>query len=189
MFAHAAQRMGYHVAVWEPEANCPASQSANRHLHPAGPQQELQLAAELGQSCAAVTLEFENIRAEYLRAAATSTRVCPCAEFLKSAKIAFWRNRRCRSRFSYDAFPSVKSVADVERAMEQFSVPLVLKTARSGYDGKGQAVIRDPQHARQTFEKLDSDHVIAEKWIAYQAEVSMIAARNARGQIEVLSDG
>ena len=60
MFTHAAQRLGYHVAVWEPESNCPAAQAADRHLQPSSPDEEMTAAKDLGNLCAAITIEFEN---------------------------------------------------------------------------------------------------------------------------------
>ena len=185
MFTHAAQRLGYHVAIWEPEENCPAGQAADRHFQPAGAEQERDSALELGQLCRAVTLEFENINAAYLRIAAPHTLVCPGAEFLEICQDrVLEKSSLAGAGFPTTPFLPVQSVEHVEAALAQFGEPIVLKTARSGYDGKGQAVVRSARDACRVFESLASDHLIAEKWIEYQAEVSMIAARNASGQIE-----
>lgn len=185
MFTHAAQRMGYHVAIWEPEGNCPAGQAADRHLQPASPDQESAFAAELGILCDAITIEFENISSNYLRIAAGSSRVCPGAEFLEVCQDRVLE----KSSLSQAGFPTtpylpVKNQSHIAQAIGLFGTPVVLKTARSGYDGKGQAVVRSQNEIRDAFESLDSNHLIAEKWIPYQAEVSMVAARNAAGQIE-----
>ena len=185
MFTHAAQRMGYHVAIWEPEGNCPAGQAADRHFQPAGPEQERDSALELGQLCQAVTLEFENINAAYLRIAAPHTLVCPGAEFLEICQDrVLEKSSLAGAGFPTTPFLPVQTAEHVEVALAEFGAPIVLKTARSGYDGKGQAVVRSAGDAPAVFASLDSNHLIAEKWIEYQAEVSMIAARNARGQIE-----
>ena len=185
MFTHAAQRLGYHVAIWEPEANCPASQAADEHLQPAGPEQERAAALELGQRCDAITLEFENINSAYLRIAAPHSLICPGADFLEICQDRVLEKSSLASAgFPTTPFHPVQSLQHVTEAIAKFGTPVVLKTARSGYDGKGQAVVRSADDAAATFRSLESDHLIAEKWIAYQAEVSMIAARNASGQIE-----
>ena len=185
MFTHAAQRLGYHVAVWEPEANCPAAQAADRHLQPAGPDEETEAAKELGKLCASITIEFENINSSHLRTAATTARVCPGAEFLEICQDrVLEKSSLSKAGFPTTPFLPVQNQAHVAHAIEAFGTPVVLKTARSGYDGKGQAVVRSQDTIREIFDSLDSDHLIAEKWIPYQAEVSMIAARNASGQIE-----
>ena len=188
MFTHAAQRMGYHVAIWEPEANCPAAQAADRHLQPIGPDQEAAAALELGTVCDAITIEFENINSNYLRGAARTSRVCPGAEFLEICQDrVLEKTSLSQAGFPVTPFLPVQTQLHVSNAIEAFGTPVVLKTARSGYDGKGQAVVRSSGAIREAFENLDSDHLIAEKWISYQAEVSMIAARNASGQIECYS--
>ena len=185
MFTHAAQRLGYHVAVWEPEANCPAAQAADRHLQPAGPDEETAAAKELGKLCDSITIEFENINSSHLRAAATTSRVCPGAEFLEICQDrVLEKSSLSKAGFPTTPFLPVQNQTHVAHAIEAFGTPVVLKTARSGYDGKGQAVVRSQDTIREIFDSLDSDHLIAEKWIPYQAEVSMIAARNASGQIE-----
>ena len=185
MFTHTAQRMGYHVAVWEPEANCPAAQAADRHFKPASPDEEFDAATELGKLCDSITIEFENINSNYLRTAALTSRVCPGAEFLEICQDrVLEKSSLSQAGFPTTPFLPVQNQLQVSQAIDAFGTPIVIKTARSGYDGKGQAVVRNANEIRQAFESLDSDHLIAEKWIPYQAEVSMIAARNASGQIE-----
>lgn len=185
MFTHAAQRMGFHVAVWEPEANCPAAQAADLHLQPASPDEEAAAATELGTLCDAITIEFENINSGYLRAAALASRVCPGAEFLEICQDrVLEKTSLSQAGFPTTPFLPVQNQVHVAQAIDAFGTPVVLKTARSGYDGKGQAVVRSAGEIREAFESLDTNHLIAEKWIPYQAEVSMIAARNASGQIE-----
>ena len=133
---------------------------------------------------AAITLEFENINADYLRIAEQATLVHPGAQFLEICQ------DRVLEKTSLDAagFPTtpfrpVQSIAAVESAIDAFGTPLVLKTARSGYDGKGQVVVRERSRAAEAFRSLATDHAIAEKWISYTAEVSMVTARNRAGQI------
>ncbi len=185
MFTHAAQRLGYHVAVWEPEDNCPAAQAADRHLQPVGPDQEVAAAAELGTLCDAITIEFENINSNYLRAAALASEVCPGAEFLEICQDrVLEKSSLAQAGFPTTPFVPVQNQLHVAQAIDALGAPVVLKTARSGYDGKGQTVVRSTAEILAAYESLDSDHLIAEQWIAYQAEVSMIAARNASGQIE-----
>lgn len=185
MFTHAAQRMGYHVMVWEPEANCPASQAADQHLQPVDAEQESAHTLELASKCAAITLEFENINSTYVRNAELVTRVCPGAEFLEICQDrVLEKSSLSKAGFPTTPFLPVQNPAHVAQAIEAFGTPIVLKTARSGYDGKGQAVVRSASEIDSVFNSLESTHLIAEKWIPYQAEVSMIAARNASGQIE-----
>lgn len=183
MFTHAAQRLGYHVAVWEPESNCPAGQAADLHLRPEVAEDEFRFAVELGQRCKTVTLEFENINSQLLRAAQPYTLLNPGPEFLEVCQ-----NRlREKGELSAAGFPTtpfhpILHEADVAKAVETLGLPLVLKTASSGYDGKGQVVVREREKAVEAFRSLATEQAIAEKWISFEAEVSMIVARNRRGQ-------
>lgn len=68
-------------------------------------------------------------------------------------------------------------------AIEQLGLPLLLKTRRHGYDGKGQVLIRDQKEAASAFQTLASNELIAEKWLSFDMEVSLIAVRNPNAEI------
>lgn len=186
MFTHAAQRLGYHVAIFEPEVDSPAAQAADRHFCVnQGGQTEEQLVDAMSQLCVAVTLEFENIPASLVRRAGALTATRPSVDFLEICQDRV----REKSSLSEAGFPTtpfrpVNNVAEVILAAEALGWPLVLKTAQSGYDGKGQGIVRSPELLPQVWQSLNDTHVIAEKRIDFEAEVSMIVARNARGEIE-----
>ena len=186
MFVHAAQRLGYHVAVFESEKNCPAGQAADRHFRPGDSQAE-QVASitEMAQLCAAITLEFENVDSQLVRAAAEFAPTRPNADFLEICQDRVNEKSSLSSAgFPTTPFVPVSSLSDVKQAGLELGFPLVLKTARSGYDGKGQAKVEAEQDIETIWSELGSEHAIAEAWIEYKAEVSMITARNPSGQIE-----
>lgn len=186
MFTHAAQRMGYHVAVFEPEVDCPAGQVADRHFCPTGSDQSSeQLLQEMSQLCAVVTVEFENIPNELLRIAGRTTPTNPSADFLEICQHRIKEKTALQQHgFPTTPFVAVSNLQQCQQAAEALGWPLVLKTARSGYDGKGQAIVRSAEDLERAWQSLDTSEAIAEKWIDFDAEVSMVAARNARGQIE-----
>ncbi|MFO1063565.1 MAG: 5-(carboxyamino)imidazole ribonucleotide synthase [Pirellulales bacterium] len=185
MFVHAAQRLGYHVAVFDPERNCPAAQAADEHYCPATSSKSTEdLIADFASSCAAVTLEFENVPAEWVRIAEKTTPVRPGADFLAICQ------DRVREKSSVAAaglpvtpFMPVTNEDDVRAAGEKFGWPLIVKTVRSGYDGKGQVVIRSETDIAAQWVRLDTNDAIAEQRIDFAAEVSMLGARNATGSI------
>lgn len=185
MFSHAAQSCGYHVAVFEAEPGCPAGQAADRHICPSYTEGDVrELVETFAQSCAAVTLEFENVPSDWLRIAERHAVARPGADFLEVCQ------NRVREKSSLYAagfpvtpFVPVRSVAEVLAAGEQLGWPLIVKTSRSGYDGKGQAVIRSPEVSQSAWNALCTDDAIAEQRIDFIAEVSMLGARNARGEV------
>lgn len=196
MFAQAAQRMGYHVAVFESEANSPAAQVAERCFVPGtGVSTEpLGLATEplgleaavvgLSQLCQATTLEFENIPASLVRLASEYCRMHPGVRFLEVCQDRV-QEKQAVSGLGCPTTPyhPVTDYAAAQKAIELLGLPMVIKTARSGYDGKGQLVVRTLEELPAVWQKLGSDHLIAEQWIEHVAELSIITARNLRGEV------
>ncbi len=186
MLTHAAQRMGYHVAIFEPELDCPAGQVAEKHFCSTTSElSDRDLVLEMSKLCSVMTLEFENIPADILRIAGRSTPTHPSADFLEICQHRLKEKQSLSSAgFPTTPFAGVNSEAEVLAAAEVLSWPLVLKTSRCGYDGKGQVIVRSAEELPKAWPRLGTHEVIAEKWIDFDAEVSMITARNARGQIE-----
>jgi 5-(carboxyamino)imidazole ribonucleotide synthase len=187
MFAQAAHRLGYHVAVFEPDRNSPACQVADRRFCPTNPGDESEnraLVLEMAQKCAVITLEFENIPASLVDLASEHSLTCPGSKFLQICQ-----DRKLEKQSLHEIgcpttpFCPVSSEEEAVAAAGELGWPIVLKTARSGYDGKGQRLVRTLAELPAACKSLGSDHLVAEQWIDFVAEVSMISARNARGQV------
>ena len=142
MFVHAAQTLGYRVAVLEPDAASPAG--AARGLAPVrGLHDDAAALDRLQQACAAVTTEFENVPAASLRRLAASRRgVRRLPPRWRSASTGRARSaassrRACHVRRTV----RIESAADAASAAAAALLPGILKTSRLGYDGKGQAAV------------------------------------------------
>lgn len=184
MLVHAAQRLGFHVAVFDMHADCPAGQAADRFFSAAGSESERQQSLlEMARLCDVITLEFENIDSALVREAARITRTHPSAGFLEICQDRIReKTSLAEAGFPTTPFTAVSSPTQAGLAGQEHGWPLVLKTATSGYDGKGQVIVKSAGQIQAAWEQLASDRVIAEKWIQYEAEVSMITARNLRGE-------
>jgi 5-(carboxyamino)imidazole ribonucleotide synthase len=79
-------------------------------------------------------------------------------------------------------FARVTSAAEAESAFAQFSRQAVLKTAGFGYDGRGQALVKNAQEAGSAFAALATPEAILEQFISFEKEISVIGARSASGQ-------
>lgn len=136
MFAMAAQQMGYRVTVLDPAAESPAGSIAERHLQ--ADYLNDQALDELGSTCAAVTIEFENVPAQALRYLARRCVVSPDAE---SVSIAQNRIREkqflAENGFPVGPFTVIHDGQDLPR-IDVSLFPGILKSSQSGYDGKGQ---------------------------------------------------
>ncbi|AZN37645.1 5-(carboxyamino)imidazole ribonucleotide synthase [Iodobacter ciconiae] len=182
MFAMAAKTMGYSVTVLDPDPNAPAAEIADIHL--CKPYTDPEALAALAGQCAAVTTEFENVNAESMRwLAAQGVKVSPSGD-----SVAIAQDRMKEKNFIRDAglatapFLVIANSGDLEQDLTPY-LPGILKTARNGYDGKGQARINNLEEARYALSELKHQPCVLEKMLPLKAEVSVIVARSAANEI------
>jgi len=182
MFALEAIRQGYVVAVLDPDPQSPAGLIAHQHLCAA--YDDPQALDEFGDACAAVTTEFENVPAASLRRLATLTRVAPGADAVEVAQ-----DRRVEKTFFQTIdietvrWQAIASTDEVASAVAHVGTPCILKTAKLGYDGKGQRVCDSAAEVQAAFTDMGSVDCVLEQRIDLAAEISVVAARNDNGEI------
>ena len=181
MFCMAAQTLGYRVAVLDPGDDSPAGSVADRHvvndyLDPAG-------LATLRDLCAGATTEFENVPSAALEILARDLRVTPDA-----TSVAIAQDRISEKTFvSGHGFPVAPfailrepgDAAGVDAAL----LPGIVKSAREGYDGKGQIRVRTPGDVASAFAAMNGKPCVLEKMIDLQTELSVIVARDDAGTV------
>lgn len=181
MFVHAAQQMGYATAVLDADPASPAGLVAHRHvradyLDAAG-------LAELARLSAAITTEFENVPAASLATLAASRPVAPGA-----AAVAVCQDRAAekahfeRSGVTCAPHAVINNVQQLAGVPDDL-VPGILKTARLGYDGKGQARVADRTQLNAAWHALGGVPCVLEKLLPLAFELSVIVARSASGDI------
>ncbi|SDV51626.1 5-(carboxyamino)imidazole ribonucleotide synthase [Chitinasiproducens palmae] len=183
MFAFAAQSLGYRVMVLDPDPASPAGSIAERHLLAA--YDDADALAELAV-CAAVTTEFENVPAQVLDRLAESTRVSPSGK-----AVAIAQDRIAEKRFIDGAGVAVAPylALDTREALDACDdarlagvLPGILKTARLGYDGKGQARVGTPAEVRAAFTRFGDVACVLEKRLDLAFELSVIVVRGRDGR-------
>jgi 5-(carboxyamino)imidazole ribonucleotide synthase len=184
MFAHAAQAMGYKVAVLEPARDCPAGHAADHLL--SGDYTDEAALAELALQCVAVTTEFENVPAQSLAFLESRVFVAPSAQCVSIAQ-----DRVEEKQFFTECAPVsgvlpapykvIASAADVDDIPDAL-LPGILKTVRMGYDGKGQVRVKTRDEVRAAFDNMNGVACVLEKMLPLAYEVSVLAARGADGQ-------
>ncbi len=181
MFVHAAQRQGYATVVLDPDPASPAGAVTQRHIR-AGYLDDDGL-ARLADACSAVTTEFENVPAAALRRLAAQVPVAPSAD-----AVAVCQDRAAeKARFGacgvrcapYAVVASAAECAAVDAGL----FPGILKTSRMGYDGKGQRRVDDHAGLVAAWTALGGVGCVLEKRLPLAAEVSVIVACGANGQI------
>jgi 5-(carboxyamino)imidazole ribonucleotide synthase len=183
MMAIAAARLGFDVAVLDPEAGAPAARVASRAIR--GSYEDEAALAKLAKAADVVTFEFENVPA-----GAVETLIGLGAEVAPSPRaLAVAQDRLAEKEFLNGAgaptvgFAAVESAADIAAALDQLGRPLLVKSRRGGYDGKGQAWIEQPAQADAVFAAIGARPAIAEAPADFRRELSVIAARGRDGEI------
>lgn len=181
MFAIEAAYMGYHVTVLEPGELPPAAEVSLHHI--ARPYLSEEGLDALAADTAAVSTEFENVPAQALDRLAQNVFVAP-----PGSAVAVAQDRNSEKHFigSVAHVPvaphcRISAQSDIE-AVEDSLFPAILKTARLGYDGKGQVLVDSRKDLAGAFESLHKVDCILEKRLKLFKEVSVIVARSVNGQ-------
>ncbi len=180
-FVIAAHEMGYKVTVLDPDSNSPAGKIADAHICAAFDDQAALL--QLANTCAAITTEFENVPAESLSLLADIKPVRPSAY-----SVAIAQHRVSEKNFLKQAGLPVAPYAVINQAEDlpadgEAIYPAILKVARFGYDGKGQARVSNRQEALAAFNAFEHEECVLEKMLKLDYEVSVVLARDAQGNV------
>ncbi len=130
-----------------------------------------------------VTYEFESIPLPAVEFVAERVKVHPPIKALETAQDRLLEKKLFEALgIPTPPFAPVDSLEDLNKAASQIGLPVVLKTRKMGYDGKGQAVIRDGSAVEAGWKQLGGVPLIVEKYISFQYEVSAIGARDISGR-------
>jgi 5-(carboxyamino)imidazole ribonucleotide synthase len=180
MLALAAYPLGMQVLVFDPAADACAGQVAE---HVCGSFDDHDALQRFSQGLDAVTTEWENVPAEAARFLAERLPFHPFVVALETAQ-----DRLAEKTLFHDCgvetapFVPVATRAALDLAVRQIGLPAVLKTRRLGYDGKGQAVLRNAGDLDEAWQSLGQAPLILEGFVPFQRELSIISARGSDGE-------
>ncbi|WP_421788953.1 5-(carboxyamino)imidazole ribonucleotide synthase [Hyphobacterium sp.] len=182
MLAQAGAQLGFDVQIFDPEPDCPAARVAARSW--AAPWDDQGAIQAFAGKCDVITFEWENVPASALEAAESRAPVRPGRKSLELTQDRlveknFIREAGCRTV----DFAEVSSLADLETAVQSIGRPSILKTRRFGYDGKGQAVIRETTDFAEAWASIGEKPAILEGYADFDRELSIVAARSLDGTI------
>jgi 5-(carboxyamino)imidazole ribonucleotide synthase len=183
MFALEARRMGYRLVVLDPGDATPAAQFCDQHIR--APFEDVDACLQLARMSDVVTLEWENADVSTLRAMAEHVQIHPSPDVLETAQHRVREKDAARRLGVLTAeYRAVRSKQELDAALREIGAPAILKTARMGYDGKGQATLRDAAEAAAAWDDLSrqGDDFILEARVPFRMEVSVICARSASGE-------
>lgn len=179
MLTLAASSLGWHTLCVDP-SDTPCARDVTTVLQ--GDYTDETLLKTFAEQVAIVTLENENIPVDTLKYLSSICPVWPNADAVAEAQDRLIEKQLFQTLHIPTApFVAVDSKESLIKACDKIGLPAVLKTRRFGYDGKGQYVIRTPADIETAWNTLGSSPLILEGWIAFEKEVSLIAARNQHG--------
>ncbi|MEE9351299.1 MAG: 5-(carboxyamino)imidazole ribonucleotide synthase [Thiotrichaceae bacterium] len=183
MFTIAAKDLGYRVCVVEPDIHSPAGQLADEHI--IAPYDDEAALQQLANTCDVVTTEFENISAPALQWLAEKTLVRPSAEAVEKAQDRIIEKAFIRSCGLLTApYGAITTSSEIAIAVEEVEFPCLLKTARFGYDGKGQVTVHNIEEVREAYAHFNSAPCVLEQRIDLEIETSVVLGRNSSGEAQ-----
>jgi 5-(carboxyamino)imidazole ribonucleotide synthase len=183
MLAMAAARLGLRCQVFSPDPDSPAFDVVlNATCAEYADVEALELFAN---DVDVITYEFENVPAASAMILAARRPVLPDRKILETTQDRLAeKDFVTRLGIGTADYADISSAAALRTAISRIGLPAVLKTRRFGYDGKGQAIIRDGDDPDVVWENLATKSAILEAFIPFEREISVIAARSASGRVE-----
>lgn len=181
MFVQAAQAMGYFTVVLDPDVISPAGLVS--HYHIKTDYLDQQGLTQLLQRCAAVTTEFENVPAPALVTLGAARPTAPSADAVAIAQDRIKEKAHlARSGVPVAPYAVIETAAQLT-AVEDALLPGILKTARLGYDGKGQVRCNSRAELTSAWDALKNVPCVLEQMLPLAAECSVIVARGWDGSV------
>ena len=182
MLALAAAKIGFDVAILTPEADSPASRVARTTI--LGDYTDAKALKALADAADVVTYEFENVPAAAVqRLMALGVPVAPNARALAVAQDRVEEKTFLNGVGAATvAFAAAASAEEVAAALARIPAPVLLKTRREGYDGKGQTWVEHADDAAAAFARIGGKPAIVEARADFVRELSVIAARGRDGE-------
>ena len=187
MLGHAARQLGVEVCYVDPSVNPPAA-SCGEVLQ--SNFDDPVALTRLAESCDVVTYEFENVPVAALQHIADLAPVFPPALALRYSQDRIEEKQLfLELDIPVPNFHAVSSRADLDVAAQKLGLPMVVKTRRLGYDGKGQYVVRESDELDTAWRVLDNEQLVAEQWVKFDYEISCIGVRRKDGETAIYPIG
>jgi len=181
MFAIAARRLGYRVHVFSPDDDTPTGQVADVEIQSA--YSDLDAVAEFARQVDVVTFEFENVPVETINVVDRFAPVHPAGRVLHTTQQRLREKTFLQTAgIPVTPFHAIHSLDQLDSLSED-AFPGILKTASWGYDGRGQVKIASRAGVETAWSKLNCDEAVLERFVDFDAELSVVAARGGDGTV------
>jgi 5-(carboxyamino)imidazole ribonucleotide synthase len=185
MLTEAAKKMPQHISkviVLDPTENCPAAQVGAKQI--IADFKDKNAILELASKVDVLTYEIESGDSKVLKIAESETTINPSPETLRIIQDKFLQKSFLReNNIPVTDFTSIESLPDLKQKITNFGYPSLLKTRKDAYDGRGNYKIRSESELEKSYNHFGGKSLMLEKFVDFKMEVSVIAARNTKGQI------
>ena len=182
MLSISASQLGFKTHIFDPDPNAPAKQVTN--LSTTSHYNDKKALKEFANNVDVITFEFENIPVETIKICQKISNVYPNVKSLATCQ-----DRIIEKKFLNDMnipsspFVAAKSFNEIVESINTLEPPVIIKTSRFGYDGKGQKVIYSKKEIEEAAVKFNNIPIIIEKLIDFKLEISTIICRDMFGKI------
>ncbi len=186
MITEAAKKMPEHVSkiiVLDPTENCPAYQvGAEQIIADFKDEKAIQ---ELADKSDIITYEIESGNSDVLKSVENRAEINPSPETLRTIQDKFLQKTfLSENNIPVADFIKIESIDDLKQGLQSFGYPALLKARRDAYDGRGNFKINSSEEIQKAFDYFKGQKLMLEKFVPFKMEVSVIAARNTKGQIK-----
>ncbi|MCF6220081.1 MAG: 5-(carboxyamino)imidazole ribonucleotide synthase [Robiginitomaculum sp.] len=183
MLVQAARKLGFKTHIFDPFDDTPAGRIADKQT--ISPYEDMQAVTNFAKTCDVVTYEFENIPVIAVEQAARFTAVYPDKFALQTSHDRLIEKTFLRDKAGAPVvgFAPIETMNSLSGFMKKYGAPVILKTRRFGYDGKGQIKVDTPRDVKAAFARLGGTDLIAESFAPFVREFSIVAARGREGEI------
>ena len=185
MLTEAAKKMPEYISdviVLDPTKNCPAAKVGAKQI--IADYKNKNAIVELSLQSDIITYEIESGNSEVLESLNRDVTVNPSPATLRTIQDKFVQKKFLQENgFPVTDFALIESPSDLKEKIKLFGYPVMLKTRRDAYDGRGNFKIERPEHLTTAYKRFEEKSMMLEKIINFKMEVSVIAARNTKGQI------
>ncbi|MFB5628372.1 MAG: 5-(carboxyamino)imidazole ribonucleotide synthase [Nitrosarchaeum sp.] len=186
MLTEAAKKMPEHISkiiVLDPVENCSASQVGAEQI--IADFKDKKAIIELAKRSDIITYEIESGDSEVLKSVEGEAEINPSPETLKIIQDKFLQKSfLLENNIPVPEFIQIESVSDLEQGLKKFGYPALLKARRDAYDGRGNFKINSSEQIQKAADYFNGRKLMLEKFVPFKMEVSVIAARNTKGQIK-----
>lgn len=188
MMALAAKEAGFKIAVLDPGMDSPTGQVADIQI--VAPFNDSEALEELAEVSDVITYEFENIDVEGLRHLAEIAYVPQGAELIGVTQNRIFEKQAIRKAGVPVAdYIEASTFAELNERIDVLNYPFVVKTARGGYDGKGQQIVENADQLTEAEALFQNGDCVAEAFVDFTMEISVVIQRNTLGETAILPIG